>query len=124
MEWRKALILLAHGSRAPETFEEMRALAEGLQARQDGTRVQPAFLGMLQPDLADAVSQAAAAGAYEIRILPLFLFSGKHVQEDIPRLIEQARAMHPGVRIELLDAAGRHPDFAGFVARAGGLTPD
>jgi sirohydrochlorin cobaltochelatase len=122
MESRKALILLAHGSRAPETFEEMRALAENLQARHAATRVQAAFLGILHPDLPTAVSEAAAAGASEIRVLPLFFFTGKHVQEDIPRLVAQAQAAHPGIRIELLDAAGRHPDFPGFVARAGGLS--
>jgi sirohydrochlorin cobaltochelatase len=122
VEYRKALILLAHGSRAPETFEEMRELARNLQAGHAESRVLAAFLGMLQPDLPTAVSEAAAAGASEIRVLPLFLFSGKHVQEDIPRLVAQAQASHPGIRIELLAAAGRHPDFTGFVARAGGLS--
>jgi sirohydrochlorin cobaltochelatase len=121
VESLKTLILLAHGSRAPETFEEMRKLAENLQARHSGTRVQSAFLGMLQPDLPSAISEATSAGAQEIRVLPLFFFSGKHVQEDIPRLVAQAQASHPGIRIELLEAAGRHPDFPEFVARAGGL---
>jgi sirohydrochlorin cobaltochelatase len=124
VESLKALILLAHGSRAPETFEEMRDLAAAVQARHPGTRVRPAFLGMVQPDLPAAVSEAVAAGAAEINVLPLFFFSGKHVQEDIPRLIAQARASHPGIPIGLLQAAGRQADFPEFVARAGGLLPD
>jgi sirohydrochlorin cobaltochelatase len=121
MESLKALILLAHGSRAPETFEEMRELAASVRARHPETGVYPAFLGMIEPDLPAAVSQAVAAGAKAIKVLPLFFFSGKHVQEDIPRLIAQAQAAHPGVPIGLLQAAGRQADFPEFVARAGGL---
>lgn len=122
METRKALILLGHGSRAPETLGEMRDLAQKLQAAHPDTQVIPAFLNLQEPVLAEAVAAAAGAGAGEIRILPLFFFSGKHVLEDVPRLVEQARSAHPGTRILLLDASGRHPDFPGFVARAAGLT--
>lgn len=121
METRSALILLGHGSRAPETFEEMRELAAKLQALHPGTAVSAAFLSLGDPDLPRAIAAAAASGAAGIRILPLFFFSGKHVQDDIPRLVAEARAAHPGVRIELLAAAGRHPDFPGFVARASGF---
>lgn len=121
METRKVLVLLGHGSKARETFEEMRELAAKLQTAHPGTAVRIAFLGLVDPDLPTAVADAVAAGASEIRILPLFFFSGRHVLEDIPRLAAEARAAHPGARIELLEPAGRDPGFAQFVARAAGL---
>lgn len=117
------LILLGHGSKAGEALEEMRELAAKLQSQRPGTRVQPAFLTLAQPDLAAAVDAAVRSGATEIRVLPLFFFSGRHVQEDIPRQVAEAGASHPGVNLVLLDAAGRHPGFLDFVAAAAGLPP-
>lgn len=124
------LILLGHGSKAPEALEEMRELAVKLQALceskdpgRPGTQVRPAFLTLAHPDLAAAVREAALAGAGEIRVLPLFFFSGRHVQEDVPRQVAEAQAAHPGIRVTLLEAAGRHADFLPFLAAAAGLDP-
>jgi sirohydrochlorin ferrochelatase len=122
------LILLGHGSKAPETLEEMRELAAKLQRENahnasgsKAMRVQFAFLTLLQPDLAEAIAAAAAIGVREIRVLPLFFFSGKHVLEDIPAEVARAQAAHPAIKLVLLETAGRHPDFLGFVAKAAGL---
>lgn len=84
------------------------------------SRVRPAFLTLAQPNLAAAIHAAAEDGAEEIRVLPLFFFSGRHVQEDIPRQIAEAQTAHPGVKVTLLEAAGRHTEFPAFVARAAG----
>ena len=99
----------------------MRELAAKLQATRPEIRVSAAFLSLQVPDLPEAVAAAAASGASEIRILPLFFFSGKHVRQDIPLLVARARTAHPGLPILLLEAAGLHGDFPGFVARAADL---
>jgi sirohydrochlorin cobaltochelatase len=117
------LILLGHGSKAPEALEEMGELAAKLQAKTPGIPVLPAFLSLAQPDLAAAVADAVRSGAGEIRVLPLFFFSGKHVQEDVPRLVAEAQAAHPAVRVTLLQAAGRHPGVLDFLVSAGDLAP-
>jgi sirohydrochlorin ferrochelatase len=124
LEYRKALILLGHGSRTPGAFEEMQDLVQRLQSRYPDILVLSAYLSLSQPDLPAATAQAVANGAAEVRILPLFFFSGKHVQEDIPRLAAHVEAAHPGTRIVLLEAAGRHPGFAAFVGRAAGFAPE
>lgn len=122
MPMDKALILLAHGSRTPETLGEMRDLAARTQslAAGSGFRVQSAFLSLAAPDLAQAVREAADQGAKDIRILPLFIFSGKHVLGDIPDQVEALRKSRPGLRLTLLDPIGQHPDFAAFLHRAVG----
>ncbi len=117
----KALIILGHGSKAPEALEEMRDLAAKLQATMPDATVIPSFLSLSNPSLPEAIDQAAQAGSEEIHVLPLFFFSGKHVLEDIPRLIAAAQAKHPGMKLVLREAAGRHPDFLAFLAQAGGF---
>lgn len=119
----RVLILLGHGSKALEALEEMRELAVKLQSRTPGTQIRPAFLTLAQPDLAAAVREAVLAGAGEIRVLPLFFFSGRHVQEDVPRQVAEAQIAHPDVRVTLLEAAGKHPGFLRFLASAAGFGP-
>lgn len=120
MPMDKALILLAHGSRAPETLGEMRELASRMEALApaSGLRVLGAFLSLAAPDLAEAVRDAAGQGARDIRVLPLFLFSGKHVLGDIPDQVESLRQAYPGLALTLLEPIGRHGDFAAFLRRA------
>jgi sirohydrochlorin ferrochelatase len=121
MNAKPALILLGHGSRTSKTSEEMGELAAKMQSSVSGLAVSSAFLTLLDPDLPRAIDKAVYDGADEIHILPLFFFSGKHVLEDIPALFKEAKARHPGVKMELRDPIGHHPEFFGFLLQAGGF---
>jgi sirohydrochlorin cobaltochelatase len=116
-----ALILLAHGSRSKKSLEEMRELAKGLQKKAQGLKVSGAFLELARPTLPQAVAAAARAGAREIRVLPLFLFTGKHAGEDIPALVDGLQAAHPRLRLALLPAIGRHSGLLDLLKLAAGL---
>ena len=121
MKPNPVLVLLGHGSKSKKTLEEMTELAARLQAASTGLTVLPAFLSLLEPDLPQAVASAVRAGAEEIHILPLFLFSGKHVLEDIPALVERLRAAHPQIRLSLREPLGRHGGFFDLLLQAGGF---
>ena len=51
-----------------------------------------------------------------MRVFPLFLGVGKHAREDLPLLVEQIRAAHPDVGIELLPAAGEFQQLTTLMA--------
>lgn len=125
----KTLILLAHGSRTPAALAEMQDLAarmsggRGDPAREPDWAIRGAFLSLTAPDLAQAVDAAVAEGSRDVRILPLFLFSGKHVLADIPEQVAALRARHPGISLTLLEPIGQHPGFGDFLFRAAGLDP-
>ena len=123
MKTTPVLILLGHGSRSSKTMEEMAELAAKLQDSSSDLVVKPAFLTLLEPDLAQAVNAAIADGAGEIHVLPLFFFSGKHVMEDIPAIFRELQAAHPGVKMVLRESVGRHPGFFRFILEAGGFDP-
>lgn len=101
-----------------EARGELRALADSLQAAGGWLSVEGAFLSLLAPDLPAACAAAVAAGARQVHVLPLFLFSGKHILADIPEQVEALRAAHPGLHVILLDPIARHPDFTAFLRRA------
>jgi sirohydrochlorin cobaltochelatase len=117
---KPALVLLAHGSRSPETSREMEALAAGMEATRPRLSVKGAFLTLRSPSLPQALELAIREGSREIRVLPLFLFSGKHVLEDIPMLFKSLKVKHPQIRLTLLEPVGRHARFPGFLLEAGG----
>lgn len=111
----RALILLAHGSRHPQTSLEVAELADGMRRAAAPPVVAHAFLEIARPDRGQAVAQAVAAGCRLIDVLPLFLNTGNHVVRDIPELVRQARGHHPEVGIRLLRHLGAHPDYAALV---------
>jgi sirohydrochlorin cobaltochelatase len=100
----RAIILFAHGSRDSRWSEPLDAVRARLEAR--GMRVALAFLELMTPDLAGAVSDLAAEGVRAIEVVPIFLGQGGHVREDLPRLVDAVRARHPHLDLRLTRAAG------------------
>ncbi|AEG93031.1 sirohydrochlorin chelatase [Ramlibacter tataouinensis] len=92
-----AVILFAHGSRDPLWRLPMEAVAARLARRAPGLLVRCAYLELTQPDLPTAAADLARAGATQVAITPMFLGAGRHVREDLPALVEQLKAAHPGV---------------------------
>lgn len=105
------LILLAHGSPDPRWRAPFERLARALQEDLGEKSVRLAFLEFAAPSLADVASEAAAQGVRRLRVLPLFMAGGGHVDRDIPVLAERIRQHHPGLAIEILPAVGDHPRF-------------
>ena len=112
----KAIVLFAHGSRDPLWHRPMQAVAERVAALQPDVPVACAYLELCQPSLPEAAAAFIAAGASHVRVFPLFLGVGKHAREDLPLIMEEIRARHPEVRLELLPTAGESPQLTSLLA--------
>jgi len=100
-----AVVFFAHGSRDAT----WRAAIDRIAARARAVHCGPvltAFLEHVEPSLPDACAAAIAAGARRIVIVPLFIASGAHLREDLPRITAAVRARHPEVSLRAVDAAG------------------
>ena len=111
-----AIILFAHGSRDPQWRLPIEAVAAQITQRQPGTQVRCAYLELCLPSLPDAAIDLIASGASKIRVFPLFLGVGKHAREDLPLLINEIRAAHPDLTIELLPTAGESGKLISLMA--------
>ena len=101
------LVLFAHGSRDPRWAEPFERIAARVRARCGaGHPVVLAFLELMTPSLPEAVAALGAQGCTEATVVPVFLGQGGHVRRDLPELIEQCRAAHPGLRLHSATAAG------------------
>ena len=122
-----ALILLAHGSKDPKwckSFENLavgagpaigpastRRLGETGEARQ-GRRdlhLQLAYMDLVEPSLFSVTKQLSNNGIKKIKILPLFMSSGGHIDKDIPKLVKELKVKFPSIDFEILPPIGEHP---------------
>ena len=111
MEEKKALILIAHGSRVKKTSEEMDALVGKLEKKSTGFAVKGAFMELQQPDLFSTVDELVGQGVSHIWVLPLFIFEGRHMREDIPQQVEDCRERYAQCKFDLLGHIGSENVF-------------
>ena len=87
-----------------------------LRHKQPGIRVELAFLELMQPTLDSAIAGLAAENIGHITVVPLFLAQGGHLKQDLPRLLDDIRRHHPGLRIDLTSAIGDSEDLTNAIA--------
>ena len=66
-------------------------------------------------ELAARVRARLAAGATQIAIHPHFLGPGRHTTRDIPRLVRDAAARHPGVTWKITPPLGAHEKLVDLI---------
>lgn len=115
MSRRRAILLVDHGSRRAEANAVLDAVADQLHAREPDCVVRASHMELAQPTLRQAFDECVAAGADEIVVQPYFLGPGRHSSDDIPRLVGEAAAAHPGVRVSIAEPLGAHPGLVDAV---------
>jgi sirohydrochlorin ferrochelatase len=105
----RAVVLIDHGSRAPEANAVVERVAELLRERLPGTPVGVAHLELAEPAFAEVVARLVRAGARDVVVLPFFLAPGRHSTRDLPGLAAAAEARHDGVSVRVAEPLGAHP---------------
>lgn len=115
---RRGVVLFGHGSRDPAWRAPMDAVARRIVEKSSETLVVCAFLELQAPDFAAAVAQLASQGAGHVTVLPMFLGVGKHARQDLPALVEAARAAHPELAFDVLPSVGELAEVIEVLAEA------
>jgi sirohydrochlorin cobaltochelatase len=105
----RALVLFAHGARAASWAAPFERLRDLTRARLPDVPVSLAFLELMEPRLPAEVARLAGQGIVEITVVPVFLGQGGHLLRDLPLLVEQLKADHPGVVVNVVGAVGEDP---------------
>jgi sirohydrochlorin ferrochelatase len=106
-----ALVALAHGSRDPRSAQTIKSLVAEVRAMRPDLRVEPAFLELSKPSFATVVDRLVKAGYDEIVVVPLLLSEAYHAKVDVPEVVAEATARHPGLRIRASRVLGLEPAF-------------
>lgn len=113
---QKAIVLFSHGSRDPLWRAPIEAVATRIVAQHPTRPVACAYLELCIPSLAEAVQQLVTQGATHVTVVPMFLGTGKHAREDLPVLLQELHATHPGVRFHVQAAIGEDPRMTALMA--------
>lgn len=114
---RAGMILLAHGSRDPLWCQPIEAVQQAILAQQPSLPCLCAYLDACTPDLPTAAQALITQGVTHLTVLPLFLGTGKHAREDIPRLLAELQAQYPTCNFDLQAAAGENPRVTALLAQ-------
>jgi sirohydrochlorin ferrochelatase len=109
------LIVVDHGSRRAESNAMLEQMVVQVAEVVPYEIVEPAHMELAEPSIADAFDACVARGARTVVVSPYFLLPGRHWSQDIPALVEQAAARHPGVAHLVAAPFGLHPLMARVV---------
>ena len=98
-----SLILLAHGSKDPKWCKSFEDLAKTC----DNTSL--AYMDLIEPSLFSVTEELSDKGIKNIKILPMFMSSGGHVDKDIPEQVKELKVKFPKIDFEILPPIGKHP---------------
>ncbi|CAG1019180.1 sirohydrochlorin ferrochelatase [Burkholderiaceae bacterium] len=115
---RRGLLLFAHGARDSRWALPFEDVAERVRRRDPSVPVVLCFLEFMTPTLLEGGHRLAAAGCTSVDVVPLFLGAGGHVRKDIPALLAQLEADHPGVHWKLRAAIGERDEVIEAMAQA------
>lgn len=121
----QAILLIDHGSRRAEANALLSEVVSKVKARiGEGAIVEPAHMELAEPTIAEAFARCVEQGASMIVAHPFMLAPGRHVQEDLPRLVAEAAESHEGVRFVLAPPLGSHDGIIdAVVERCGAAVP-
>lgn len=117
-EYKVGVIVVDHGSRRAEANNALAGVVNDFQALSGYELVEPAHMELAEPSIATAFGKCVERGATFIICHPFFLSRGRHVQEDIPTLLEEAASIFPGVEWALSQPLGLQAEIPRLMQRA------
>ncbi|MBW2714234.1 MAG: sirohydrochlorin cobaltochelatase [Deltaproteobacteria bacterium] len=108
----EAVILVDHGSRAPEAAASLDEMVGLVQKQRPEILVLAAHMEIAPPSIEEALQQCVTQGARRVTVVPYFLAPGRHIAEDIPALVQTAAARHPQTEVHLAPPLGVHTKLA------------
>lgn len=111
-----ALVIIDHGSKLGEANNMLISVCNEFKSRfPKFTIVEPAHMEMAEPSIRNACINCVAQGATKILCHPFFLARGKHVRDDIPRLVNEVKVEFPHIDISVTPHLGSNSDIVNNV---------
>ena len=109
MNGRRAFLLIDHGSRRAEANALLDEVSTLVRDRLGGdVIVEPAHMEIAEPTIARGFARCVEQGATTVVVHPFMLAPGRHVSEDLPRLVSEVAQDHEGVRFVMAPPLGSH----------------
>lgn len=102
---RKGILLCGHGTRKERGANAFREFVMRFASQTSNYEVEYGFLELSEPDFETGVKHLVEKGVTEIIAVPVFLFTGVHMQKDIPYTLNSFQKKYK-VKIQLANYIG------------------
>jgi sirohydrochlorin ferrochelatase len=109
------IVVFAHGSSVASANEAVERVAADAAIAGGFSTYEVAFLDAL-PNLRMATLKLMGRGASRILVVPYFLTLGIHLKRDLPALVEELVAEHPGLEMRVAPPLDGHPGLSRILA--------
>lgn len=97
-------------------MEAGRALSHHLKERNEDAIVEVAHMEIAEPSIESGIESCVQKGATHIQVVACFLSRGRHLSEDVPRLVARACESHPNVTFQISPPLLEMPGFISMLA--------
>jgi uroporphyrin-III C-methyltransferase len=104
----RGILVVGHGSRRTEANEDVREVTRAISRRTGFKLVEPAFLEIEHPNIAEGLARLVQRGACDITVHPYFLSPGRHTRGDIPVEVAAAARRFPGINYRISEPLSAH----------------
>lgn len=101
----QGILVIGHGSRAKEAQNIFQSIVAKLRAR-GFEDVEGVHMELAKPNIQEGVQKLVNKGVKTIVAVPLFIYSGIHIQEDIPQLLQEVGKQYSEVTFKMGQALG------------------
>jgi sirohydrochlorin ferrochelatase len=138
---KKVLVVVSHGSKRRESNQEFKAFIEKLRQINSESKkneefgslsvvsdqvdltdlsgryaeIKGACLEFASPQLETVIEDLMGKGYKQINILPLFIFAGYHVCQDIPERMQELEAKFEQLEYKILEHPAAADGFASYI---------
>lgn len=109
------IVLVDHGSKRDEANALLEDVAQLFRGISGAAIVEVAHMELAEPTIAQAIARCVAQGARRIVVHPYFLAPGRHSTTDIPRMVTEAAAQHPGLAYSVTAPLGLDPRMSEII---------
>lgn len=106
-----AHLLVAHGSSHARWRKPFEAIAMGLSERHPKRLIRLCYLEKWTPDVPTTVGELYQKGCRHLRVSPLFLSSGRHLEKDLPDILSVCLRPRPDLVVIAEPPLGECDDF-------------
>ncbi len=111
----EGILILAHGSKKVETERILDSLTNKVIEKTGRRLIASAYLQFSEQNLEVGINKLVEMGAIIIKVMPMFLFDGVHVTEDIPNELEAIKKKYPNIEILMAKHIGDDSRIADII---------
>jgi sirohydrochlorin ferrochelatase len=118
---KTALLVVDHGSKRKEANDMLFEVAAILKELRPDLPVHIAHMELAEPSIAQGFERCVRDGATVVIVHPYMLSPGRHAMSDIPNMVAECAAKHPGVTFCVTKPLGLDKKIGEVVLERAGL---